>query len=212
MNKRSDYYDVDIDIERVLVDSGAVDELFYLRDLKQRKLFINDAIEQFSVHDVVRHIMQFNAEDKGKRYDEREPIKLYITSCGGEVDAGFELIDVIRASETPVYTINLGCWYSMAFLIGIAGHKRYATKTAKLLMHDGSVFTYNSGAKAQDQMEFQKRVEKRIRDFVIERSNVTAEEYDGKLRVEWYMFADEAKEKGLIDVIIGEDCPLSEVV
>lgn len=79
-------------------------------------------------------------------------------------------------------------------------------------MHDGSNFVYGSGAKVQDQMEFQKRVEKRIKDYVLSRSNVTSEEYDQKLRVEWYLFADEAKEKGFTDYIIGIDCDMDEMV
>ena len=131
---------------------------------------------------------------------------------GGDVDAGFELIDTILASKTPVYTINLGYQYSMGFLIGLAGHKRYAAQNAKFLMHDGSNLIWNSGAKAQDQMEFQKRVEQRIKQYVIARSNVTSEEYDSKLRVEWYLFADEAKEKGFCDHILGVDCELDEIV
>lgn len=61
-------------------------------------------------------------------------------------------------------------------------------------------------------MEFQKRVEKRIKDYVLSRSNVTSEEYDQKLRVEWYLFADEAKEKGFTDYIIGVDCDMDEMV
>lgn len=66
--------------------------------------------------------------------------------------------------------------------------------------------------KAQDQMEFQKRVEQRIKQYVIAHSNVTSEEYDSKLRVEWYLFADEAKEKGFCDHILGVDCDMDEIV
>lgn len=100
----------------------------------------------------------------------------------------------------------------MGFLIGLAGHKRYASQNAKFLMHDGSNLIWNSGAKAQDQMEFQKRVEQRIKQYVVAHSNVTSKEYDSKLRVEWYLFADEAKEKGFCDYILGVDCELDEVV
>lgn len=119
---------------------------------------------------------------------------------------------MIMNSKTPVYTINLGYQYSMGFLIGLAGHKRFATHNAKFLMHDGSNFVYNSGAKAQDQMEFQKKVEERIKQYIISRSNLTPEEYDSKLRVEWYLFADEAKQKGFVDYILGEDCDINEIV
>lgn len=79
-------------------------------------------------------------------------------------------------------------------------------------MHDGSNFIYNSGAKAQDQMEFNKKVEERIKQYIMSRSNVTNAEYDNKLRVEWYLFADEAKEKGFVDYILGVDCDIDDVI
>lgn len=210
--QRKGYYDIEVSIEKSLIEGGMIDELFYLQDLKQRKLFLNADIDQFSVADIVKHIMQINKEDKGLEPHQRMPILLYVTSNGGEVDSGFELIDVIMNSKTPVYTINLGYQYSMGFLIGLSGHKRFATRNAKFLMHDGSNFVYNSGAKAQDQMEFNRKVESRIKQYVLSRSKVSEEEYDSKLRVEWYLFADEAKEKGFVDYIIGEDCDINEIV
>lgn len=213
--KNKGYYDMDFDTdncEAILLENGMLDEVFYLKDLKQRKLFLTSEIDQYSVGEIVKHIMQYNREDEGLEEGERRPILLYIASNGGEVDSGFELIDIIRASQTPVHTVNLGYQYSMGFLIGLAGHKRFASKNAKFLMHDGSNFVYNSGAKAQDQMEFNKRVEDRVKKYIIERSNLTEKEYDSKLRVEWYLFADEAKEKGFCDYIIGEDCPITDIV
>lgn len=211
MERTKGYYEIDIDMDE-LAKGSSLEDRFYLQDLKQRKLTLNTDVEQFSVAEIVKHILQFNADDKGIPVEERKPILLYVSSNGGEVDSGFELIDVIIASKTPVYTINLGYQYSMGFLIGLAGHKRFAAKNAKFLMHDGSNFIYNSGAKAQDQMEFQRRVETRVKDYIIERSSLTSEEYDSKLRVEWYLFADEAKEKGFTDCIIGVDCDIDAVV
>ena len=206
------YYDIDITLDEILTSEGMVEELFYLKDLKQRKLFLDTDVEQISAGNIAKHIMQYNAEDKGKSIEERKPIILYVASNGGEIDAGFELIDVIRGGKTPVYTVNLGYQYSMGFLIGLAGHKRFAVPNAKFLMHDGSNFIWDSGAKAQDKMEFQKKVEARIRQYVVERSHITEEEYDSKLRVEWYLFADEAKEKGFCDYILGVDCDMDDIV
>lgn len=211
-NNNKGYYDIEIDFDKALIDGGMVEELFYLKDLKQRKLFLNMEIDQISVADIARHILQYNKEDVGIDPADRQPILLYVVSNGGEVDSGFELIDVIQSSKTPVYTINLGYQYSMGFLIGLAGHKRFATRNAKYLMHDGSNFVYNSGAKAQDQMEFNRKVEERVKQYILSRSNVTSEEYDSKLRVEWYLFADEAKEKGFVDCIIGVDCDIDAVI
>lgn len=205
------YYDIEIDVEAVK-RGASLDELLWLQDLKLRKFYLNYDIDQDGVHDIARHILQINAEDRDIPVHERKPILLYVISNGGELDSGFELIDVIENSSTPVYTINLGYQYSMAFLIGLAGHKRFASRNAKFLLHDGSNFIWDSGAKAQDRMDFQKRVEARIRDYVLSHSRITPEEYDSKLRVEWYMFADEAKEKGFTDFIIGEDCTLEDVI
>lgn len=209
---QSGYYDIEFETDEILLKSGLVEDIFYLKDLKQRKLFIAANISQETVEDAVRHIMQFNHEDAGVATEERKPIILYVSSNGGDVDAGFELIDVIMRSKTPVYTVNLGYQYSMGFLIGLAGHKRFAMPNAKFLMHDGTNFVWDSGAKAQDRMEFNKKMEDRVKEYILSRSKLTPEEYDSKYRIEWYMFSDEAKEKGFVDYIIGEDCEIDDVV
>ena len=210
MDKKG-YYDIDVDLEVFLRECG-LNDLFWMKDLQMRKFYLNYGIDQDGIHDIARHILQYNAEDRDIDPKDRKPILIYIASNGGEVDSGFELIDIIENSKTPVYTINLAYEYSMAFLIGLCGHKRYAMKNARFLMHDGTNFVWDSGAKAQDKMEFNKLQELRIRDYVLSHSNVTPEEYDAKLRVEWYMFANEAKKNGFVDYIIGEDCELDEVI
>lgn len=205
------YFDILI-VEDDLMKNACITEAFYLKDLQQRKMFLNTDIDQDSIHEIAKCIMQFNCEDKNIPVEERKPILLYIASNGGEVDSGFELIDIILSSKTPVYTINMGYQYSMGFLIGLAGHKRYALKSAKFLLHDGSNFAYGSTTKVHDQVMFNMKVEERIKAYILERSSLSEEEYDSKLRVEWYMFADEAKQKGFTDYIIGEDCDLDEVI
>ena len=212
MRVKRGYYDFDAEFEDSLIESGVIDGLFYLRNLKQRKLFLNEDISSFSVTDIVKHIMQFNAEDKQIPVEMRTPILLYITSNGGDVDAGFELIDIIQSSKTPVYTVNLGYQYSMGFLIGLAGHKRFATKNAKFLHHDGTNIIINSGTNVKDQMEFQDKIEDRIKKYVINKTKVTEEEYDNHLRQEWYLFAGEAKEYGMVDYIVGVDCDIDTII
>ena len=211
-DKKNYYDDIDVEVWALSPENSTLMDVFYLKDLKQRKMYLNTEITQDNVSDAIRHILQINREDEGIEPENRKPIILYVVSNGGEVDSGFELIDVIQCSKTPVYTVNLGYQYSMGFLIGLAGHKRFAMRNAKFLMHDGSNFVYGTGSKVQDQMEFNKRVEQRIKNYVMSRSKVTSEEYDSKVRVEWYLFADEAKEKGFTDYIIGEDCPVTDII
>ena len=209
--KREDILGIEISLDEIK-EGMTLDDYFYIDDLKNRKIFINDEINPYSVSDSVSNIIMFNKEDKGLPVEKRKPILLTITSNGGDVTSGFELIDVILSSKTPVYTINIGWQYSMGFLIGIAGVKRYCMRNSTFLMHDGNSAVWNSGAKAQDQMEFNKKYDDRIKSYVISRSKLTEEEYNAKLRVEWYMFPEEAKEKGFTDYIIGVDCDIDEII
>lgn len=206
------YYDFDVDFEAILIENALLDECFRLKDLQNRKLYLNSGIDLCSIEDIVKHIIRYNVEDKDIPVEERKPIKLYITSNGGDVYAGFELIDIIENSKTPVHTINLGYQFSMGFLLGLCGHKRFATKNAKFLWHDGTSGALNSSAKVRDEIEFQSRNEDRVRQFVLEHTKIDPELYDSKLRVEWYMFADEAKELGVVDYIVGVDCDMDEII
>ena len=206
------YDDIDVEVWQMRPENSTLEEVFYLKDLRQRRLTLNEDVDQATVHEIVRHILQYNRDDMEIPPEKREPIVLYVCSNGGEVDSGFELIDVIQNSVTPVYTVNLGYQYSMGFLIGLAGHRRYATRNAKYLIHDGSSFVYGSGSKVEDQVEFNRKVNRRVKEYILQRSTITEEEYDKNLRNEWYMFADDAKERGITDFIIGEDCSFNAIL
>ena len=211
-NEDTDFYEFDEDVEKDIYDGGSIEESLHYKDIKQRKLYIDDNIDQYTATEITQHILRYNYDDKGIDVKDRKPIFLYVVSNGGDVDAGFEIIDAVENSKTPVFTINLAYQYSMGFLIGLAGHTRYASKNAKFLLHDGSSCVFNSTAKVQDQIEFHRRVDEKIKSYIISHSNLTAEEYDSKLRVEWYLFADEAKQKGFTDRIIGEDCDIDDII
>ena len=48
--------------------------------------------------------------------------------------------------------------------------------------------------------------------FMIEHSNMTAEFLEEIKDREYYMFAEEAKERGIIDGIIGQDLELDDIL
>lgn len=50
--KETNYYDIDVDIDETLLKMGLVDDIFYVRDLKQRKLFLTANVDQFSIGDM----------------------------------------------------------------------------------------------------------------------------------------------------------------
>ena len=77
-NRVGGYYDIEIDIEKALVEGGMVSEVFYLKDLKQRKLFLSEDVNQYTIGDIVKNILQYNREDYELKPEARKPILLYI--------------------------------------------------------------------------------------------------------------------------------------
>lgn len=204
-----------IDLTEILnsvKDNLALEDYFYLKEYKERKHYITDCIESCSVDDVCKAIMQYNKDDAAIEPNERKPIILYLDTPGGEVTAGMKLIDVIQASLTPVHIVNLGTCYSMGFLIYIVGHKRFASKNATFLMHDGSIDIGGSTSKTRDYIAFNDVIEARTKELVVANTSITPELYDEKYRREWYMFADEAKELGVVDEILGVDCGIGDII
>lgn len=204
----------DLDTIDFLCNGGNIAQVSWINDYVNRRIRFVDDIDPESVMDAVVAIQNINRHDNDMNIppDKRKPIIMYLNSPGGDIDAGFTLIDTIIGSQTPVYTVNNGFQYSMGCLVGIAGHKRFATKHAKFLLHDGSGVVYNSMSKMQDIAEFNKKVAQEVKDYILERTKIDSDTYDKYLRVEWYMTAEEAKENGLVDYIVDEDCPYVSIL
>ena len=191
-----------------------LDQYLRMRDAQDRRLYLYGSIgvvdcDLFGDDSItawlIEQIMMFNRIDKGTPPHEREPIRLYINSPGGDLVEGTALISVIELSKTPVYTINIGQWCSMAFLIGIAGKKRFSLPNATFLMHDGTSGAFGSTSKVQDQMEFERRFEKEVvKAHVLKHSTMKSVDYDALARVELYMLPGDAKERGFIDEIVDD--------
>lgn len=191
----------------------SIDEYEKYLNLQDRRLYLTSEIKtseeesegayMSTIDQLVDDIMEFNRQDNKSKVKTRKPIRLYINSPGGIVHEGFSLISAIELSETPVYTINIGMRASMAFLIGISGHKRFSLPNMMFLMHDGTNFAWDSGNKVQDKLEFDRRFsENVIKKHVLKHSNMKATEYDALSRVEYYMLPEDAKERNFIDEIV----------
>ena len=180
------------------------EEYRMLEDLKERRLYLYREIEPLGYEETSNEtILDFNREDMNVPISDRKPIRLFINSPGGDVTDGMPIIAAIELSKTPVYTINLGQWCSMAFLIGITGHKRFSLPYATFLLHEGTSFAGGATNKVQDRVKFDERVEKEvIKPHVLHHSNMKEHEYDALARVEYYLLPPDAKERGFIDEIV----------
>lgn len=186
-------------------------------DLEERRIYLYGAISSLGCEEnnafltvsmtsrIVEYIMSINREDAGIPIEDRRPIRLYINSPGGDVTEGFALVSTIELSKTPVWTINVGEWCSMAFLIGITGHKRLSLPNMTFLMHEGTSFAGGSASKMQDRAKFDERFQSEvIKKHILRHSVMDSDTYDAQERVEFYMLPEDALKYGFIDEVVAD--------
>lgn len=84
-----------------------------------------------SGRDVADYIFWLDDQPEVKR------INVRINSSGGIIDDGLSIIGAIRNTKKPVYTFVDGIAGSMAFIIFLAGKKRYIVSYGRLMAHYG---------------------------------------------------------------------------
>ena len=181
-------------------------EMLSLDTSLNRELQIADIDEE--IGEAVETLIRFwNRIDKenGVAIQNREPIKIYINSNGGDLHATFTMIDAIQMYQTPVYTINIGTAFSGGFFTFIAGHKRFAYPNATFLYHEGSTGGGRQDAgKFRNYASFYENLMARLQKITLKYTNITEEEYEKHRNDDWWIFADEAIEKGICDEIIND--------
>ena len=70
--------------------------------------------------------------------ESRKPIKIFIDTVGGDVQVMWTLINAMKISQTPIYTIVYCTALSAGAHILAAGHKRFAFPGSTILVHSGS--------------------------------------------------------------------------
>ena len=181
-------------------------------NLDKRILVFNDGVDENVVENYILYILKWNAEDKDLPIEKRQPITIYLSCPGGNAFDGFNMVDVIMNSKTPVRGVVFSLAASMGYHILLSCHERIAFKNSVLLQHDGQIGIQNSTSKARDTMRFFDSMETRTKEYVLSRTTMTEEFYDKVYDQEYYMYADEAKKLGCIDKIIGEDCDIDEIL
>lgn len=157
-------------------------------------------------------IIKYNMEDKDLPADKRKKIYLYINSDGGDVILGSQILSTITSSKTPVVTIGFAKCASMASYILAAGAERYCFPNTVVLCHDGTTGYVSSGNKGKDIQRFYDSLDSRLRTFMVTHTDMTEEFLEEIKDREYYMFAEEAKERKVVDKIIGVDCTLDEIL
>lgn len=200
-----------MDIFTLLEDDSMYDRIIK-ENLQERKIVLNDEIDDSVIENVCLMILKWNKEDENINPEKRKHIFIYINSPGGDAIAGSQILSSIASSITPVDTVGFAKCASMASYILAAGNTRYCFQNTVVLYHDGQTGYVSSSNKGKDIQKFYDNLEKRMTNFMVEHTNMTEEFLEEIKDREYYMFPDEIKERGIIDKIIGEDCDLREIL
>ena len=170
----------------------------------ERTIYITDEITQEMANSFYSMIVFWKKADEVEEIDpnNRKPIKVYINTPGGDLNAVFTMIDAIKLSLTPVHTIVTGNAYSGGFFIAIMGHERFCTPNSSYLFHEGSITDGGDAGKIRNRMEFYWKQLDRLKEIVIENTKITEKEYEKRKNEDWQMWADEAIKYGIADEII----------
>ena len=180
----------------------------YYRLFKDRKFYLDYAVDLGAV-ELLRTILICNIEDKGIPIEERKPIWIYLMNFGGDLDYCWALINAIDASETPVYTVNLGVCASAAALIFMAGHKRFMFKDSSVLIHEGSMQVSGDSTKVLDASDNYRAMLNHMHDYILSKTSIPSVMLKKKKNNDWELPSSVCLKYSVCDTIIEK---LSEII
>lgn len=170
----------------------------YSRLLKERIIFLGEAIDEHAANSVIAQLLHLEQEDPKK------DITLYINSPGGMVTGTLAMLDTMNFIKPDVSTVCVGMAASGAALLlaGGAKGKRFALPNSEVMIHQPM-----GGAQGQvSDIEINARKMLQTKDLL---NKILADATGQKLsKVEkdvdrdFWMTASEAKTYGVIDGII----------
>jgi ATP-dependent Clp protease protease subunit len=173
----------------------------HYRDEQDRIFWLNDNVANCA-EDLIYMILRCNREDKGKDVDERQPIKIFIDSPGGDMTFMWTIINMIETSQTPVWTINYCTAYSAAGDLLAAGHKRFALPGTTVMIHSGSCMYGGTVEQAESMKKYFDKLGKKVTDYFLSHTKIDPKMFKKKAPSDWYLDEKDMLEYGIIDEII----------
>ena len=167
--------------------------------LKERIIFLGTPIDDQIANTIVAQLLYLDREDPDR------DISMYIHSPGGVISAGLAVYDTMNLIRSDVSTIAVGATASMASVLLCSGAKgkRYALPNATVHMHQAL-----GGARGQaSDIEIAAREILRnnelIRGILSRNTGQPIERITRDFDRDFYMSAEQAKDYGMVDEIIG---------
>lgn len=170
----------------------------YSRLLKDRIIFLGEEVNETTASLTVAQLLFLESEDPGK------DIQLYINSPGGVVTAGLAIYDTMQYIKCDVSTICIGMAASMgAFLLaGGTKGKRMALPNAEIMIHQPSGGAKGQATEIEIAAENILKTKRRLNEILAENTGKPYETIAADTERDHYLSAQEAKEYGLIDLVL----------
>lgn len=183
----------------MLTARGGDRDSLMLKMIQTRSILLSGEVNKELSERVIRSLLILEASGD-------EPIKVFIDSPGGDVDAGYAIFDMIRFVKPEVYTIGMGLVASAGALILLAAgkKKRVGLPNSHYLLHQPM-----SGMRgvATDIEIHAKEIEKtkgKIIELISNETGKSIEQVKKDTDRDYWLNARESKAYGLISNIITE--------
>lgn len=170
----------------------------YSRLLKDRIIFLGNAIDDMVTNLVIAQLLFLESQDPDK------DIHFYINSPGGIITAGLAIYDTMVYIRPPICTYCIGQASSMAAVLLAAGTKgkRYALPHARVLIHQPLGAFQGQAA----EVEIQAREILRLREVVNQILSIHTGQPLKKIQQDterdFYMDGEQARAYGIVDAVI----------
>ncbi len=171
----------------------------FSRLLKDRIIFLGTPIDDAIANIVMAQLLHLESEDPDR------DIAIYVNSPGGSFTALTAIYDTMQFVRPDIATFCMGQAASAAAVIVAAGTqgKRHALSHSRILIHQ----PYSEGGGQGSDIEIQAREILRMRSQLEQMLSVhsgrSEEEVRKDIERDKILTADEAKEYGLIDEVLG---------
>ena len=186
-------------IEKLKDGSESFTDVF-ARLIKDRTIFLTGEITQESAAVTIALLLLLDNQDN------ENDITIWLYSDGGDAQGFFAIYDVMQLIKSPVSTICVGNASSAAALLLSAGTpgKRCALPNSSVMIHQIQISgeITGTGTEVENEMGEVKKLNKRLFEILAAHSGQTFAKVKRDCIHDKYLNAEEAKEYGIIDVIM----------
>jgi len=171
----------------------------FSRLLEERIVFLAGPVTDMNANLVIAQMLYLASKDP------KRDIKLYINSPGGSVTAGLAIYDTMQYLKCPVSTICIGLTASMAAVILASGTKgkRFALPNAEILLHQVAGGAQGQAVDIEITAKQIVKMKEKLNNILANHTGQPLNKVEKDTDRDFYLSAEEAKQYGLIDEVIG---------